>query len=70
MPPRSTAPLQFKIGGLDARVDYKGFAPGLVGLYQFNVVIPATAPNGDLALNVVLDGETIPQTLYIPVLAK
>jgi len=38
-----------------------------VGVYQFNVTIPASVPNGDLALAVKLDGAVIAQTLWIPV---
>ncbi len=62
-----STPVQFSIGQSPSQIVYAGFAPGLVGLYQFNITVPADAPNGDLPLEVVLGGETIPQTLYIPV---
>jgi uncharacterized protein (TIGR03437 family) len=34
------------IGGVQAQVSFKGLGPGLAGLYQLNVVIPARAPSG------------------------
>jgi len=41
----STAPLatafQLTMGGTNATVAYAGLAPNTVGLYQFNVVVPA-----------------------------
>jgi uncharacterized protein (TIGR03437 family) len=35
------------IGGVRAEVLYSGLAPGLVGVYQVNALIPASAPAGD-----------------------
>lgn len=60
-------PIEFRFGNALAEVPYKGLSPGLVGVYQFNVVVPADAENGDLALQVRLGGEPIGQTLFIPV---
>jgi uncharacterized protein (TIGR03437 family) len=37
------------------------------GLYQFNVIVPADAPDGDLPLTVTLGGSALPQTLFISV---
>jgi uncharacterized protein (TIGR03437 family) len=34
------------IGGRQADVVFSGLAPGNVGLYQLNVVVPADAPAG------------------------
>lgn len=50
-----------------SRIDYKGLSPSFVGLYQFNWQVPANAPNGDLALEMTIDGSPIPQTLFLPV---
>ena len=43
------------IGGLPATVTYAGIN-GLPGVYQLNVVVPATAPVGDLALSATVGG--------------
>jgi uncharacterized protein (TIGR03437 family) len=34
------------IGGRQATVVFKGLAPGLAGLYQINLTVPANAPIG------------------------
>jgi uncharacterized protein (TIGR03437 family) len=65
-----TNSVQFKFGSSAGQVVYSGLAPNYVGLYQFNVVVPVDVANGDTALNVVLGGDTVPQTLFIPVQAK
>jgi len=65
-----TNSVQFKFGSSTGQVIYSGLAPNYVGLYQFNVVVPVDVPNGDAALTVVLAGDTVPQTLFIPVQAK
>jgi uncharacterized protein (TIGR03437 family) len=41
------------IGGVPAPVSYSGLAPGLVGLYQVNVQVPASTPTGN-AVNLTL----------------
>ncbi len=64
---RVLAPVQLKFGGVTAQVSYAGLTPGLVGLYQFNVVVPADAPSGDVALEVTQAGKAIAQKLFIPV---
>jgi uncharacterized protein (TIGR03437 family) len=53
-PAPSSAPLattlatpSVTIGGVPATVSYSGLAPGLVGLYQVNVQVPASVPTGD-----------------------
>jgi len=64
---RVVAPVQFKFGGVPAQVSYAGLTPGLVGLYQFNVVVPADAPSGDVELEVTQAGKAIAQKLYLSV---
>ena len=64
---RILAPVQFKIGGVAAQVAYAGLTPGQVGLYQFNVVVPATAPAGDVELEVTQAGAPIAQKLFLSV---
>lgn len=62
-----TTPVQFLFGDVAAQVQYAGVAPGFVGLYQFNVIVPASLPNGDVSLRVLVGGEPIGQTLFLPV---
>ena len=60
-------PVQFKFGASAGQVIYAGFSPGLIGVYQFNVTLPADLPSGDVALTVVVGDEPIAQTLYLSV---
>jgi uncharacterized protein (TIGR03437 family) len=60
-------PVQFFFGDLSARVDYAGLAPGYVGLYQFNVVVPSGTPSGDVPLRIVSGTDPIQQSLYLTV---
>jgi uncharacterized protein (TIGR03437 family) len=60
-------PFQAFFGGVPATVTYAGLAPGMIGLYQFNIVVPNTAP-GDavpLTFSVGLTGGQ--QVLYTAV---
>jgi len=56
--------LQF--GETQAKVAYAGLAPGLVGLYQFNVEVP-NVPAGDSRLRLQLDGVTLNQSLFLTI---
>jgi uncharacterized protein (TIGR03437 family) len=52
---QTTGTVSATIGGVDVPVLFSGLTPSLVGLYQVNVLVPATAPVGDavtLALTV------------------
>ena len=46
------------IGGQPATVSFAGLAPGFVGLWQVNIVVPAGVTAGDLPLTVTAGGET------------
>lgn len=47
------------IGGIAANVGFSGLAPGLVGVWQLNVQLPANAPTGDAVPVVIsLNGKT------------
>ena len=61
--------VQFTIGSAKADISYAGLAPGLVGVYQFNVTVPPDAQTGDLPVTVTLGGAALPQTLFISVQA-
>jgi uncharacterized protein (TIGR03437 family) len=61
-------PFQVFFGGTPAQVSYSGLAPGTVGLYQFNVVVPDTAPGGDaVPLTFAVNGTLGQQVLYTAV---
>jgi len=44
------------VGAIAAEVSFSGYAPGFLGLYQVNIVIPDAAPTGAANLDVVVDG--------------
>ena len=50
------------IGGAPATIGYAGLAPGFAQVYQFNVTIPATAPDGDLQIFSQQQGATSPNS--------
>jgi uncharacterized protein (TIGR03437 family) len=58
-------PFHVSIGGTQATVAYAGMAPGEVGLYQFNVVVPKLNTTGAARLTFTLDGVAGTQVLYI-----
>ena len=62
-----TAPVQVLFGTTQATLQYQGLAPGLVGLYQFNVVVPQVAASNAVPLTFSQGGVTLPQTLYTAV---
>lgn len=48
---------EVRIGGRPAQVLFSGLAPGIVGLYQVNVVVPQDAPTGtDVELSLQMSG--------------
>jgi uncharacterized protein (TIGR03437 family) len=60
-------PFQVFVGGMPAVVSYAGLAPGTVGLYQFNVVVPNTAAGDAVPLTFALGGSAGQQVLYTAV---
>ena len=59
----------FTIGGVPitgSNLVYAGLAPGFVGLYQFNVIVP-DVPDGDQPVTVRVGTSTVPQTLFLSV---
>jgi len=60
-----TNSLAVSIGGLSAQVTYDGLAPQLIGVYQFNVVVPNVPASDTTPLVVTLGGTPVAQTLYL-----
>jgi uncharacterized protein (TIGR03437 family) len=60
-------PLQLLFGQTPAQLSYDGLAPGYVGLYQFDVVVPGVASSDLVPLTFNLGGVAGTQTLYIAV---
>jgi len=54
----------WQFGSTNATVAFAGLAPGAVGLYQFNVVVPNVGP-GDYLLTVRVGGIGVPQTMSL-----
>jgi uncharacterized protein (TIGR03437 family) len=59
--------LQFFFGSTLATLTYSGLAPGLAGLYQFDVVVPDVAPNNAMPISINLGSVIGSQKLYIAV---
>ncbi|HTB16755.1 MAG TPA: hypothetical protein VK708_01510 [Bryobacteraceae bacterium] len=53
-----TATVTASIGGQNAVVSSTSLAPGFVGLWQANIVVPAGLPQGDAPLLVTVGGQT------------
>ncbi|MBM3754765.1 MAG: hypothetical protein FJW38_12400 [Acidobacteria bacterium] len=64
------APIEFKFGPASAKPAFAGLIPELVGLYQFNVIVPDDAPAGDIPLEVIVGNDPIAQQLFISVKAR
>lgn len=61
------APLVLSVGGVRATVSYAGLAPGAVGLYQVNFVVPAVGAGDAVPLTFTLGGVEGAQSLYLAV---
>jgi uncharacterized protein (TIGR03437 family) len=62
-----TSKLQILLGDTPAALNYGGLAPGEIGLYQFNLVVPNVAAGGAVPLTFTLGGVAGGQALYISV---
>lgn len=65
--PNSLPSFSISIGGAPATVQYAGLAPNYVGLYQFNVVLPAIAASNAAPVTFTVGGVAGTQTLYLAV---
>jgi uncharacterized protein (TIGR03437 family) len=57
--------LKLGFGSTQVKVAYAGLAPGLVGLYQFNVIVPQSSGTGAVPLSFTLGGVSGTQQLFI-----
>jgi uncharacterized protein (TIGR03437 family) len=62
-----TTPFAVFFGQAPATLSYFGLAPGLVGAYQFNVVVPNVASSNAIPVTFVLGSSDNLQTLYTAV---
>src|SRR6516225_4695056 len=61
-------PVQFSIGGVPATVLYQGLAPGQIGLYQFDLVVPNNVGAGNLVpLTFTQGGVSGTQKLFVAI---
>jgi len=65
-PPTSGSPLfyttrlpEVRIGGVTARVLFSGLAPGLTGVWQINVLVPAEVAAGSLPVTISYEGDEL-----------
>lgn len=58
-----TSPAQFFIGGKPAALAYQGLAPGSIGVYQFNVVVPEGVRGDAVPLTFTVGGRGGAQVL-------
>lgn len=58
--------LSVAFGSTPANTTYAGLAPGVVGLYQFNIVVPKV-PDGDYPITFQVGGTKSSQTVYLTV---
>ncbi len=61
------ASLQIMVGGVQAQVTYAGLAPNYVGLYQFNIVVPAIPASDTAPVAISLGGTAGTQKLVMSV---
>ena len=62
-----SAPFEIMFGQTKAQLPYFGLAPSFVGLYRFNVMVPAVANNDLEPLTFTLGGAAGTQTLFTAV---
>lgn len=60
-------PVTVTLGNLSAKVLAAVLTPGNAGLYQVAVTVPSNAPNGDLAINMTVNGVTSPTGVFLTV---
>jgi uncharacterized protein (TIGR03437 family) len=63
----STAPVTVTIGAAQAQVYGSALAPGLAGLYQVAIQVPAGMANGDYAIKMAIAGVSSPNSVFLSV---
>jgi len=61
----SVSGVDIAFGTSPAQVLFAGLAPGAIGLYQFNVVVPAGAGTGNVPLRIRLGGAAVNQSFVL-----
>jgi uncharacterized protein (TIGR03437 family) len=62
----TTTPL-VTVGGVSATVQFSGFAPDTIGVYQVNILIPANAPTGNAVAIVLTIGGIASNTVTVAI---
>ena len=60
-------PFTVNFGQTPAKLDYSGLAPGFIGLYQFNVIVPSVTAGDAIPVTFTLNGTPGSQTLFIAI---
>lgn len=60
-------PFEVLFGAVPAQIAYAGLTPGFIGLYQFNVIVPAIPSGNAVPLSFLLNGAVGAQTLFTAV---
>lgn len=63
----TTSPVTVTIGGVNADVLYAGVAPGLAGLYQINIRVPDSVPDGNLPVSASVASVSTPAGAFLTV---
>jgi uncharacterized protein (TIGR03437 family) len=57
--------LTVTVGGTPARIVGAALSPGLAGVYQINIQLPASLPSGDLVVKAAVAGFHTPDNVYL-----
>jgi uncharacterized protein (TIGR03437 family) len=63
----TTAIPRVTVGGVSAQVLFSGLAPGSVGEYQINILVPANAPSGSADAVVVTIAGAVSNTVTMAI---
>jgi uncharacterized protein (TIGR03437 family) len=63
----TTSPVTVRFGDAVAQVSYAGLSPGSSGLYQLNVQVPGTVPDGDVAVTAEINGVKTQDNIFLTI---